>query len=78
MARGKRECGCPAKLWRCHHEMAEVRKKAAAQLSPSEVQAAKRRMRGLLTQRPEERRDTPLPLEIRVVQGGAPGNGKKA
>jgi len=77
MAKDKRECGCPPKVWRCHHELAEVRKKAAEELSPDEVQDAKRRMKRMTGKRPEERRGAPLPREIRVVQGGAPGSGKR-
>jgi hypothetical protein len=78
MAKKKRECGCPPELWRCHHELAEVKKKAAAELTSTEVAAAKQRMNSMLRRRPEEKRGVPLPREIRVVQGGAPGNGKRS
>ncbi len=80
MAKGNRECGCPPRreLPRCHHEMAEVRDRAVAELTPAEVEAAKQRMKAMLKRRPEENRGIPLPRDIRVVQGGAPGNGKRS
>ncbi len=84
MANEQKKCRCKrgkrAKRegWHCHHEMAEVRKKAAAELTSAEIEAAKQRMKKMLKRRPEEKRGLPLPREIKVVQGGAPGSGKRA
>ena len=79
MAKGKRECGCPpkGKLWRCHHELAEVRKKAVEELSLQESLSAGRLMDKLLSERPEERTDLPLPRPITVVYSPPPGSGKR-
>ena len=77
MAKDKRECGCTRNLWRCHHELAEVRRHAAEGLTLPEVEAAKRKVIGLLSKRPEEGRDLPVPHFITIVQGGSPGSGKR-
>jgi len=76
MAKKKRECGCPRELWRCHHELAEVKKKASEGLTQQEVEAAKRKVMSLLSKRPEEGRDLPVPYYVTFVQGGSPGSGK--
>jgi hypothetical protein len=72
MAKDKRECGCPRKVWRCHHELAEVRAKAASKLTPEEVKAAKQ-----LLNRGAKRKRTKKPPPIIVLPGGAPGTGKR-
>ena len=77
MAKPERECGCPTELWRCHHELAEVRKKAVAALSYQESVAAGVAIKDLLSERPEERRDLPLPSPITAVYSPPPGSGKR-
>lgn len=79
MTKGKRECGCPpeSELPQCHHELADVREKAAEGLTLDEIELAERRVRRMSGTRPEElERETPLPQPITVVRGGAPGSGK--
>ena len=75
--RGSGTWSYPPNLWRCHHELAEVRKKAAEGLTRQEIEAAKRKVLGLLSKRPEESRDLPLPHPITVVVSAPPGSGKR-
>ena len=58
-------------------EIAEVRKKAVEELSLQESLSAGRLMDKLLSERPLERTDLPLPRPITVVYSPPPGSGKR-
>lgn len=79
MTEGRRECGCPPEVARCHHELAEVADTAAQNLTLDELERLERRIKRMQGPRPEEReRDLPLPHSIDVVQGGTPEGGKRS
>ena len=63
--------------WHCHHEIAKVRKKALKGLTPQELEALKQKLQGIRSERPEERRDLPLPRPITVLSTPPPGSGKR-
>lgn len=72
--KSKRDCGCPAKLRRCHHEL-----KTSLAESVSKRTAGERRAINEYKKRAEDedKAREEVPFYVRFVQGGSPGSGKR-
>lgn len=70
-----RECGCPSKLRRCHHELrASLEQSVSSRTDADRLAISDYRKRA----RVEKKSRKEVPYHVTFVQGGSPGTGKRS